>query len=155
MDEAADELDLLPLDVLTGRSHAEAEVVAAVAQSSASVVIVGHIQQVVTDDDNRAYGLERVMSRLAAIAVADRKLIIVAAQINRAIDGRKEAPTLADLRDSGGIEQVARLVMLVYWPVKHHPDRSPANYEIHVAKNSHGATGQVELTFDSRCGRFS
>ncbi len=96
-DAAALGLEALPLSVLTMRSHYEADVLAEVARSQADVVIVDHIQQILTDGDSRVYGLERVMSRLGAIAVADRKCVIVTAQINRSIDARREAPTLNDL----------------------------------------------------------
>jgi replicative DNA helicase len=153
--EAALALESLPLTVLTTRSHHEADVVAAVAASHAPVVVVDHVQQIVTADDSRAYGLERVMSRLGAIAVADRKLVLVCAQINRTVDARKGAPSLNDLRDSGGIEQVARLVLLLYWPWKHDGERNANEFEVHIAKAHTGPTGAVDLTYDYTCGRFS
>jgi replicative DNA helicase len=95
------------------------------------------------------------MSRLSSIAVADRKCLIVCAQINRTVDGRKTAPGLNDLRDSGAIEQAARVVLLAYWPVKHDTERNPAEYEVHIAKAHMGPTGIVPLTYQYTCGRFS
>jgi replicative DNA helicase len=155
VDAAAAEIETMPLRVFTSRSHYESEVIAAVAASKAEVVVLDHIQQIITSSDEpRAYALERVMSRLAAIAVADRKLIVVCAQINRRIDGSKEAPTLADLRDSGGIEQIARTVWFTYYPSKHDPKRPPTDFEIIIAKAATGPTGVVDMFFDYTCGRF-
>jgi replicative DNA helicase len=155
VDAAAADIETMPLRVLTSRSHYEPEVIAAVAASKAEVVVVDHIQQIITlGDENRAYALERIMSRLAAIAVADRKLVIVCAQINRRIDGTKEAPTLNDLRDSGAIEQVARTVWFAYYPSKHDPKRTPTDFELIIAKAANGPTGVVDLFFDYQCGRF-
>jgi replicative DNA helicase len=155
VDAAAAEIETMPLRVFTSRSHYESEVIAAVAASKAEVVVLDHIQQIITpSDEPRAYALERIMSRLAAIAVADRKLIVVCAQINRRIDGSKEAPTLADLRDSGGIEQIARTVWFTYYPSKHDPKRPPTDFEIIIAKAATGPTGVVDMFFDYSCGRF-
>ncbi len=155
VDAAAADIETMSLRVLTSRSHYEPEVIAAVAAAKAEVVVVDHIQQIITPgDENRAYALERIMSRLAAIAVADRKLVIVCAQINRRIDGTKEAPTLNDLRDSGAIEQVARTVWFAYYPSKHDQKRAPTDFELIIAKAANGPTGVVDLFFDYTCGRF-
>lgn len=75
--------------------------------------------------------------------------VVALAQLNRGIEGRAaKIPTLADLRESGGIEAAADFVLLA------HRDRieSPRNLRIAVEKNRHGGECVFELTFE---GEFS
>jgi len=137
------------------RKMSEARVVAAVTASTAQVVVVDHIQQIPTPEaQSRAYGLEGLLSRLAHTATRTQKVVMVAAQLNRGIETRRDEPTLADLRDSGALEQIARQVWLLYWPSRHDPNRDPQDFLINVAKHSEGATGKIALHWDSRTGRF-
>ncbi len=155
-ERAARGLEELPLRAYTIRSHRETDIIAAVAASKAAVVFIDHVQQIVTpSDEPRAYALERIMNRLVAIAIADNKVIFVAAQINRTIDTKKTAPDLNDLRDSGGLEHVPRQVWFVYWPAKYHADRAPHEFELHIAKAAVGPIGPVQMTWEPSCGRFS
>ncbi len=155
-ERAAMKLDALPLRAYSIRSHHETDIIAAVAASKAAVVFIDHVQQIITPaDEPRAYALERIMNRLVAIAVADNKVIFVAAQINRAIDSRKSAPELNDLRDSGALEHVPRQVWFVYWPAKYHADRAPYEFELHIAKAATGPIGPVLMHWEPLCGRFS
>jgi replicative DNA helicase len=155
-ERAAMKLDALPLRAYTIRSHHETDIIAAVAASKAAVVFIDHVQQIITPaDEPRAYALERIMNRLVAIAISDNKVIFAAAQINRAIDSRKSAPELNDLRDSGALEHVPRQVWFVYWPAKYHADRHPYEFELHIAKAAVGPIGPVPMTWEPQCGRFS
>lgn len=71
--------------------------------------------------------------------------VIALAQLNRAIESRGDKePTLADLRDSGSIEQDADVVMLLH--------RDSDVMRIVVAKNRHGQTGLIKYKFE---GQFS
>lgn len=148
--------DWLPISIIRLRGGvSEAAVVASVAASPADVVILDHVQQIPTPGAwSRAYGLEQLLSRLAHVAVRGGKALLVAAQLNRGMEARKDEPTLADLRDSGSLEQIARQVWLVYWPAKHDSSVSPNEYVVTVAKHSEGPTGRLLLTWDAVTGRF-
>ena len=61
--------------------------------------------------------------------------VVLLSQLNRAT-GEKGIPTLANLRESGAIEQNADVVMLM-----HRPDDDTQQIDIHVAKNRSGPTG--------------
>jgi len=82
--------------------------------------------------------------------------VIALAQLNRGPEQRKDAePDLADLRDSGGIEQDADVVILL-----HRRMREQDKYEwqksgmiMKVAKNRHGATGEAGLIFEGHLSR--
>ena len=62
---------------------------------------------------------------------------------------------MADLRDSGAIEQDADMVWLIHRPSYYNPRRqTQGRAEIDVAKNRSGPTGVVELIFDGNITRF-
>ena len=145
----------LPIGVLRLPRVTESAVIAAVTASDAPVVIIDHIQQIPTPENaSRAYGLETLLSRLAHVAIRQQKVVFVAAQLNRGVELRRGEPTLSDLRDSGGLEQIARQVWLLYWPSRHASDRDPHEYVIHVAKHSEGPVGKVLVRWDARSGQF-
>ncbi len=151
-------LDGLPMRITTLstlRTLDEEHVCGAVAASQGKVVIVDHLQKVSTRGDSRVYGLERVMNRLHAIALRDRKIVILAVQINRGIEGENRPPRLSDLRDSGAIEIVARSIWLLYWPWRNDRTKPHDHYEVYVEKHADGGTGKAELIFQPHVASFA
>ena len=83
--------------------------------------------------------------------------VLCLAQLNRASEQRQDKrPSLADLRDSGAIEQDADGVLLLhredmYWAER--PDEGqPVTVECILAKHRHGAVGTVTLALDLKTG---
>lgn len=156
--DAVQQIRALPWNVTDAahlRSLEEDRIVKAVSNSDAQVVIIDHLQKVQTPPgEPRVYGLERVCNSLHAIAQRDGKILILTAQLNRESETDKRAPGLADLRDSGGIEILARSIWLLYWPWKHDETKDPEEYLLIVAKQGLSGNGKVNLRFDARCGRF-
>lgn len=82
--------------------------------------------------------------------------VVALAQLNRGTEGRAvHVPALADLRDSGEIEQEADLVEFIYRPEMYdrQTDRKGVA-EIHIEKARHGPTGVISLVFDAATTRF-
>ena len=82
--------------------------------------------------------------------------VIALAQLNRGPEQRKDAePDLADLRDSGGIEQDADAVILLHRVsiAEDQYDWQKSWMVMKVAKNRHGALGQVGLKFEGHLSR--
>ena len=83
--------------------------------------------------------------------------ILSLAQLNRETTGRKDnEPKLSDLRDSGAIEQDADGVMLLHCPTgvpKSENGITPAELRLILAKNRHGSTGDMGLSFYLTPGR--
>lgn len=158
-EDAVRRLQAMPLKITDLGTLDESAVDAVVSGSDAELVMVDHIQKIRIREhrgETYAYALKRLMDRFHEIAKRDGKVLWINAQVGREMETQKRAPGLADLRDSGGLEEGARQVWLLYWPAKHDPDkRSASEYEVHVGKNTGGQTGKVDLTWDPRTGRFS
>jgi replicative DNA helicase len=87
--------------------------------------------------------------------------VIALSQLSRKTEDRPhKRPELADLRESGSIEQDADLVMMVYRPefydIKEFPDHSPSEgmAEIRILKHRNGPTGDRKLVFLKEFARF-
>jgi replicative DNA helicase len=82
--------------------------------------------------------------------------VIALAQLNRGPEQRKDSePDMADLRDSGGIEQDADVVMLLH-RIRTEEDTQEwqkSQMIIKVAKNRHGITGEAGLKFEGHLAR--
>ena len=89
--------------------------------------------------------------------------IIALSQLNRSVESRGEGkrPQLADLRESGAIEQDADMVCFIHRPEYYTKSSEDGNgmdirglAEIIIAKHRSGATGDVKLKFRSELARF-
>jgi len=81
--------------------------------------------------------------------------VVALCQLNRQSESREDRrPRLADLRESGQIEQDADAVLLLHRPEFYDPEDQPGIAEVVVAKNRSGATGATKLKFVKACTRF-
>ena len=83
--------------------------------------------------------------------------VLVLSQLNRSSEqrGGEGKPRLADLRDSGSIEQDADVVMLLRRPCKYNEAEPPTLAIVDVAKNRNGRVGEVKLTFIDELTQFT
>lgn len=83
---------------------------------------------------------------------------LVLAQLNRGLEGRADkTPSLADLRDSGALEQDADVVLLLHRPGAFEPNRSDLRdvAQLIVGKHRNGPTGVIDLVWRPEFTRFS
>ena len=119
------------------------------------VVILDHLQRIQTKDQSRAYALERVLGRIHGHVQRSGQVAWVNCQLNREVEARKDGrPTLADLRDSGAIEILARQIWVLSWPVRWDAKRDWRDFIVDVAKNSEGPVRQVPFRWEPACGQF-
>jgi len=105
--------------------------------------------------DSRQYEIADISRRLKMLAQELEIPIICLAQLSRKVEDRQDKrPLLSDLRDSGGIEQDADVVLFLYRRDYYDPMDKPGAAEVKVAKNRHGACGTVDLAFKKETGKF-
>ena len=115
-----------------------------------SIVIVDYLQ-IVRPDDRRAPREQQVAEISRQMKELAKELdvpVLALAQLNRSIDTREDhQPRLADLRESGSIEQDADVVMFLHRPEKYDVEDRKGLAEIHIEKQRSGETTIVNLTW--------
>ena len=117
--------------------------------------------------ENRVQEVSDITRNLKAMAKELGVPVVACAQLSRGTEtkGKSHKPALADLRESGSIEQDADIVMFIYrenyYRSETEDNVSPENMpdpnkaEIIVAKNRHGSVDTVELYWDGKFTRFA
>jgi replicative DNA helicase len=105
------------------------------------------------DRENRVNEISEISRALKQLAKEIDVPVLALSQLSRAVESRSPAiPKLADLRESGSIEQDADIVMFIYRKSKDKsrecPDDEKNLAEIHIEKHRNGPTGIVNLFFD-------
>ena len=121
------------------------------------MIVVDYIQLVDADDprDSRQEQIAKVSRRLKQIARELNIPVVALSQLNRAVENREDRrPRMADLRESGAIEQDADLVLLLHRPEYYDPNDQPGVAELIIAKNRSGGTDTVKLAFLKNLTRF-
>ena len=100
--------------------------------------------------DNRQQEISEITRNLKIAARELNVPIILLSQLSRAVEARKDhRPMLADLRESGAIEQDADIVMFIYRPDMYNdaPENEKGNdiAEIIIAKHRNGSLGTVKV----------
>ncbi len=114
--------------------------------------------------DNRVQEVSEITRSLKIMAKELKVPVIACAQLSRATEqkGKSHKPALADLRDSGSIEQDADIVLFLYRDTYYDAERAddedmsdPGKAECIVAKNRHGEVGTIQLHWDGQFTRFT
>ena len=121
------------------------------------LVIIDYLQLIEPEDKraNREQQIAQITRRLKGIAKENQLPLIALSQLNRGVELREDKrPRLADLRESGAIEQDADIVMFLHRPDAYNPEDRPGLAEIVVAKHRSGPTGIVNLQWRRESMRF-
>jgi len=160
--ESSQALSEIPLfvDDRPGRSIAQ---IAAIARRlyrrhHIGLVVVDYLQ-LVEPEERRSIPREQqiagITRRLKNLAKELDIPILALAQLNRGVELRDDKrPRLADLRESGAIEQDADLVLFLHRPDAYDPADNPGLAEVIIAKHRSGPTGIVPLTWRKEFMRF-
>ncbi|MDR1032371.1 MAG: replicative DNA helicase [Holosporales bacterium] len=146
-------------------------------QQGLSLIVIDYLQLLhvpgASKLDNRVQEISYISRMLKAIAKELDVPVIALSQLSRAVEQRDEKrPQLADLRESGSIEQDADIVLFIYREEYYESRKEPAQgtekheqwqnklskiyntAEIIVAKQRHGPIGTIKLFFDGKVTKF-
>jgi replicative DNA helicase len=124
--------------------------------SARDLVVVDHLQSLVTDRSVMAEELASAVRKLKAAALESSAAIILVAHCGTDRSATPvPRPTLASFGALGAVEQHADVVLALYREEMYasHRDLDGAA-ELHVLKNRHGSTGYVDLYFYRKWLRF-
>ncbi len=134
------------------------------------LIIVDYLQlmQADTRSESRVQEVSEITRSLKALARELNAPVLAISQLSRAVEWRaSHRPQLADLRESGSIEQDADVVLFIYrddfyyteeeWKRNHDIDSEPypkGIADIIIAKHRNGPVGEVKLHFVARTAKF-
>ena len=120
------------------------------------LVVIDYIQLVDGPNvENRVQQISSISRSLKGLAREMSIPVVALAQLNRQVETRDDhRPRMADLRESGSLEQDADVVMLLNRPGYYSHDPDDASAELIIAKQRNGPTGKVSLTFLKQHMRF-
>ena len=107
--------------------------------------------------ESRQLEISEISRSLKGLAKELNVPMLVAAQLSRAVESRKDhRPMLSDLRESGAIEQDADVVAFLYRDEYYNPDTMKKNHaEVIIAKQRNGPVGTVELAYLGALTKFA
>ena len=121
------------------------------------IIIIDYLQLIEPEDKRapREQQIAQITRRLKFLAKELQVPVVALAQLNRGVELREDKrPKLADLRESGAIEQDADIVMFLHRPEMYDPADHPGEAEVVVAKHRNGPTGIVKLSFKKQYMQF-
>src|SRR5262249_20858494 len=121
------------------------------------LVVIDYLQLIEPENrrDPRQEQVAQISRKLKFLARELDIPVVALAQVNRASEDRQNhRPRLADLRESGALEQDSDTVMILHRPEMHEPGQHEGIIEVIVAKQRNGPTGEITLTYLKQFMRY-
>lgn len=131
--------------------------VRAQARHGLRLVVVDYLQLIrLGKAESRQTGVDEIARQLKVLAGDVGVPVVVLCQLNRGPEMRADKrPAMADLRESGGLENHPDVVILLHRPDFYDPEQKPGECELIVAKHRNGRTGTAQVAFQGHYSRMS
>jgi len=120
------------------------------------ILFIDYLQRLCAGGKRDNLEMALISSELKSLATELNIPIVCLSQLNRSVESRPDKhPMMSDLRDSGGIEQDADVIMLLYRDEYYNPEtQSPNQLEILIPKNRNDQIGKTTLYFEKSLMSF-
>jgi replicative DNA helicase len=145
----------IPLQIIDDYCFTERELFTLIEhiQFRPDVIFLDHIQHIRSSSKKSNYEcLTEYFRYMKELSMRYNMAVVVLSQINRS---GEEKPTLANLKGTGGIEEMSDYVFLMNPSEGLKVDEFGKNYSIVIAKNRFGAVKVVDMYFDPKMTKFS
>ena len=128
------------------------------ADKGLGLIVVDYLQLMEprNPDDQIVRQVTEISRSLKGLARELNIPVLALSQLSRAVEQRSpQRPRLADLRESGSLEQDSDVVLFIYREDRYRPETPRKNIaDIIIAKHRNGPVGSIELYFDERIVSF-
>ena len=133
------------------------EILSRIETEKPEYVFIDYLQLIdIPRKKQRSEAITNIMLELKKIAKENNCIVFINSQLSRAIEIRcDKRPMLSDLRESGDIENISDVVLLIYREEYYDADAlNKGKAEIIIAKNKMGTVCTIELLFRSPIAKF-
>jgi replicative DNA helicase len=154
-----DAITELPLDICEDRGYVVSEIEEDLQTRNPDMVIIDYINKIKTINNNRLDTVNDYLRRFSILTKKKNFCGVICCQVNREAmgegnTGRIKPPMLHHIKESGDIEQVCDVAILLHWEYKYGgADRN--KIQLIIAKNKDGECGFIEAKIEPEYNRMT